>query len=622
MPRPRTHFGPDDEDAFFATRDSLVAEYEAEIERRPARYAGANPFVAARMLDFKWGYADGRITAWTTVDLEDFLLDFVPRKVVVPEDEILRFVPAAKDFLAFLRQRRLLTGDPLATLVHHLDRLLEDFAEAMLDANRFGLGKTIAARMLADGVDFGAPGAVERWVAEHKAQPPEERAGPLPDPPDTERERLVLPAVELPSRGELEAAARSSAALARLAAFTRFVGPGRRLTKDGNLTLADGRELVALLEIGDPLDAGIGERQFRARSTTELPRLGLVFRWAKAAGFVKVRVGRVSATERGRRLGSDPVEDWGAAFEGFFRADPFELGPPRRGPFWCDVLAALLAELPLLLYVEAEPLEVRALKDDVWASIEDVYDLDRLPIETDTLRGLVDRDLEEDVVGRLVELGAVAVEDGRLSLTPLGRWGANRILRRGGHVAPIVGEHVLAPVDELLRACAQLPRDEAEREIRLWIEHHPWTAARDLATAARSTPSAPLAIRGLELVGPAAEPEVRALVEDPAVGVYARIWLVERGFEPPDSLSADLLLATLVEELIHFADEAGPLRAVARIASMEPAEAAQLGFVERLRSASHPRAGELLAMIGRYHPSGSVREAARRAGEGRGSDLH
>lgn len=621
MPRPRTHFGPDDQDAFYTARDALVAEYEAEMERRPARRPGASPFVAARMLDFKWGYADGRITTWTATDLADFLLDFCPRKVVVPEDEILQIVPAAKDFLTYLRERGLLAGEPLPALLESLDGLLPDFADAMLDPRRFGPGKAIAARMLAEGVDFDAPDAVERWMADYNAKPAAKQAALLADELEPSAEPLVLPAIELPSRSELEAAAKNSVVVARLAAFTAFVGSGRRLTKDGNLTVADGRELVALLDTGDLVDPVIGERQFRTRSTTELPRLGLVFRWAKAAGFVKVRTGRISATERGRRLGRDPLEDWGAAFEGFFRADPFELRPPQRGPFWCDVLADVLAGLPLLLYV-GEPLEVRALKDDVWAAVMDAYDLDRHPLGTETLRRLVDEDVEEDLVGRLVELDAVVVEDGRLSLTDLGRWGTNRLLRRQGHIAPIFGEHALAPVDELLGTVAPWPREEADREIALWIERHPWTAARDLAEAARSTPYAPLAMRGLELVGRAAEPEVRALVEDPKVGVYARIWLVDQGLEPPGSISPDLLLGTLIEELVRYADEGSPLQAVARIVAMDSADAAQLRFVEQLESASHPRAAELLAMIGRYHPSERVRAAARQAGKGRGPGPH
>ena len=630
--RPRTHFGPEEEDAFFAARDALVAEYEAATKGRPARHADADPFVAEIMLDFKWGYGDGRITTWTTSDLEELLLSHYPRKVLLREEEILRVVPAVKDFIAYLRDRGLLAGDPLPALAARLDALLPDFADAMTDRRRFGMAKQIGSLMLADGVDLGAQEAVDGWLEDVNAAPPDELAvifGPNDEEP--ERERLVLPAIELVPTIELAAAAADSPPVARLAGFTRYVGEGRRLTSNGNLTVADGRALVSLLGTGDLVDPVIGERRFQTRSTTELPRLGLVFRWAKAAGFVKVRSGRVSATARGRRLGRDPLDDWGRAFEAYFRADPFGLRLDRWAPFWAELLAEVLDELPLLLYIGTEPVDLQALKDDIWAAAEEGYDVEALGLAPASFRQHLDESLEVSVIGPLVELGAVRLEEGRLALTDLGRWGTNRLLRRRGHVAPIVGEHALDSAEELLRACAELPLAEAEREIGIWIERHPWTAARDLVGALRAPSLAGLALHALELVGRSAEAEVRALADDPAVGGYARLWLVRQGLEPRESLPPAVLAATLVDQLSTQLDDAGALKTVAAIAAMGPDEAEQLRFVDDVAAASHPRVGELLGAIARYHPLARVREAAgRRAGQrgrgpaqrGRGPALH
>ncbi len=578
------------------------------------------------MLDFKWGYRDGQIAAWTATDLEALLLDHYPRKVLLPDEEILRVVPAALDFLTYLRDRGLLSGDPLPELPARLQALLPDFAAAMVDRRRFGLAKTIGSLMRADGVDVTEEDAVQGWLAAFNAKAPDERDALLGEEEDDAlSEPLVLPAVELASRAELEAAARDAAPVARLVAFTRYVGEGKRLTAKGNLTVADARALVPLLGTRDLVDPVIGGQRFQTRSAADLPGLGLVFRWARAAGFVKVRSGRVSATARGRRLGRDPLEDWGAAFEGYFRADPLGIRSAGFTPFWDPLLAELIDQLPLLLYLAEKPIEVGHLADDVWFSIEEGYDLDALGLDREVLWGSIDRYVDALVIAPFVELGAVRVEDGRVSLTELGRWGANRVLRRRGHLAPIVGEYALAPVEELLRASAELLRADAERELKTWIERHPWTAARDLAEAVRSTPFTALAIRGLELIGRAAEPEVRALLDDadPTVAAYARIWLVDQNLEPPESIPPEVLMATLVEQFGRHLDAAGPLATVAEIAAMDPDEAGQLHLVEGLGSARHPRAGELLGVIARYHPSAQVREAAgRRAAKARGSALH
>jgi hypothetical protein len=68
----RTRFGPEDENAFYATRDELIDSYRSTTEQ------DTNGFVASTMLEYKWGYADGRIFHWTRPDLEDLLLGHFP----------------------------------------------------------------------------------------------------------------------------------------------------------------------------------------------------------------------------------------------------------------------------------------------------------------------------------------------------------------------------------------------------------------------------------------------------------------------------------------------------------------------------------------------------------------
>ncbi len=606
--RPRTHVGPEEEEgADCAARDALIADYEAVAARRP----GSSSFVAAIMLDFKWGYRDRRMTTWRKADLDEFLLSYCPRKVVLPETEILGVVPAVKDFLAFLAERGLLVGDPLEALADRADELLPEFAAAMVDPSHFGLGKGIFAQMVAEGVDLEKPEAIQRWIDAYNARPVEERAI-LESEPEREPARLVLPAVELPSPSELVEAARGSTSVAQLAAFTRYVGAGRPLTRGGNLTLADGKALVELLGTGDLVDPVIGGRQFRTPSTIELVGLSLVFRWAKAARFVKVRGGRVSATERGRRLGQDPLEDWRASFEALFRCDPLGIRAGRGGSFWSEILALVLEELPLLLYA-AGSIEMRELREGVWEGVEGTFRLDDFTPHQAELRELILDAFDRDVLAPLTDLGAIVVEGGRVSLSGLGRWAMNESLRRQGAVAPVVGEFALASADELLRSCAGLDTEDAERELRIWIERHPWTAAGELAAAALWNPSlGPLAFHGFDLIGPAAEAAVRTLLDAPKLATHARLWLVQQGLEDPASVTPELLFDALADYLLDFAAKAGPLRMVAEVMALGPDESGQLRIVEQLGAVADPRAGELLAMIGRYHPSAAVAERARR----------
>lgn len=345
----QTRFGPDDDEAFYAARDELIDSYTSATQAR----TDAHPFVASTMLEYKWGYADGRIFDWTRSDLEDLLLGHFPRKVTIDERDLLTVVPEMKDFLAFLQREGRRTGDPLPELHEELDDLLPDFVAAMQAPANFGPAKKLFTQMEAEGVDVTVstePGAIERWIEDFNARPFEERDallggyGSAPPP---------LPPIELPSEQGLEAAARSSEALARLTAFARYVGEGRKLTQKGHLSLSDGKALVELLDTGDKVEEKIGDKVFRTYSTAGLPVLNLTFRWARAAGFVKVRHNRVVITGRGESLGRKPLDGLAFGARGLpevrpggaaIRPRPSDAGSvlerdPRRAPGTAPLLA-------------------------------------------------------------------------------------------------------------------------------------------------------------------------------------------------------------------------------------------------------------------------------------------
>lgn len=600
----RTRFGPDDGEAFDATRDALLESYRTAVEGSDD---AADGFVASMMLEYKWGYGDGHITEWRCADVEDLLLGYFPHKVALDDEDLLRVAPDIADFLGFLDRRGLLSGDPLADLQATARGLAPEFIDAMTDPAHYGMAKGLLDQMRAEGVDPSDESDVQRWLDDFNSRPFEERDAILAGPDTGPR---ALPPVELPSNDDLERAASESAILARLGAFAEYVGDGRKLTQQGYLTLADGKALVASLETGDRVDERIGDRVFRTRSTAELPKLDLIFRWARAAGFVKVQHGRVSATRRGRAIGSRSLEDWGAAFDGLLKLE--SSGRRRDRPYglgWDEAIGWLVERLPAWLY-EGPGLELEALKDAVWGTVEVEYVVSSEPVIRESQQRLVGSAVDR-IVDRFVELGAVVVTDGTMSLTPLGLWGTNRLLRARGEIAPVVGELAGSSAAELVSATAKMPLDAAEGEIRSWVEARPGSAVAELVEAARSGADPMMALHALTFSGPKAEAEVRAMLEVPELRPQAQMWLVGNGFDDAASLSPEMLQSLIIETLAIQVDADGPVAAVAHFQGLGT-EDEQIRMIDDLLRAEHARTSEILELIGRHHPARAVAKAARK----------
>jgi Plasmid pRiA4b ORF-3-like protein len=122
-----------------------------------------------------------------------------------------------------------------------------------------------------------------------------------------------------PSDEWLAATAAAAKPLRRLQAFTNWLGPGRKLTQTGRITLADARELVVLLGTRDVIDPKIGDRVFRTKSSEELPGITTVVEWAKASGLVRVTSGRLVPVKRNAGLLDRPLELWARMLEVFPR---------------------------------------------------------------------------------------------------------------------------------------------------------------------------------------------------------------------------------------------------------------------------------------------------------------
>jgi len=227
------------------------------------------------------------------------------------------------------------------------------------------------------------------------------------------------------SEDDLAAIAASAPALRQVTALTRWVGEGRKLTQTGQLTMADARHLVGLLDTGDEIDPVIGERVFRTRSSADLPVLAIVVAWAKAAGLVRVVHGRLVAVKKNQRLIDRPAQLWNLMFAAFD-----QLGTAICSAGWFqsllgDNFADGIAVLFGGIADGGGAAPTGAAQEDVWSAISARYYLDDATAEQlARLRKTTDNDVRRAVAG-LVTLGALAEEEaaaGMLRLTPLTEW--------------------------------------------------------------------------------------------------------------------------------------------------------------------------------------------------------
>jgi hypothetical protein len=206
---------------------------------------------------------------------------------------------------------------------------------------------------------------------------------------------------------------------------------------------------------------------------------------------------------------------------------------------------------------------------------------------------------------------------GMVRLTPLGLYGLRARLREAGHEAPAVGELAGKGADALLDGIAAFPPAAAHAETEQWLaRREPVQAARELLTAARGADAgAPLrrlrCQQALSLVGAAAEPALREVLDDAELGGLARVWLTERGLGdvPPPSqemvfwLTIDTVAAQLAAE-----GDSDELHALVQGLAEQHS-----GFFAAAWRVDHPQTAQVLEAMGRLHPDRKIAKEARKA---------
>ncbi len=626
-------FGPEQRDEFDAARDALVQRFEAAT--------GSGLGWAARdVLFYKWQYFDDDLTAWSVDAVESLLFEIFPAKVELGSNDAGDFVAGFASFLRFLSSEHLLSEGTGERLARRIEDARPEFEAAMTDVERFSPGKRLIAEMIADGVDPTDQEAMDRWVARFNARSFEERDRVLG--PSLERnrrsvdggaERTRLLPVVLAPEAEVREAARGAVIPGQVRALVDFVGSGRKLTDKGNLTLADGKSLVALLGTSDTFEWQHGEARGRVRSSKDLRDVDLLFRLAVAGEFLEkpnertLRAGPVAGL-----LDDDPLEAAGRLLE----AALIEVGlvrhhraDDRYGFGWfAEDLDEGLTRMLLDLYLESEPIAIDEFTDEFWDDLHELYDLDDV---AEHILELHQRLMEYDArlaLHRLAALGVVeesGIESvrtewgstdecgGAVALTPLGMWLVHRILATVADV-PVAGSLADVTAEELLSQAADLPDDIARVELEVWLQAHGDEGPSLLVGALPGADETGrvLAFRALLDVGPAAAEAMARLVGDSELGAYALIWRVKTGLAEEEELDAggdpERLIVTLSALLALWGPEVMPSWLDTVAGASDPCAAVEATWRVRLAETE-----AVLATLGSFHPQKDVAKAARKA---------
>ncbi|HYU65927.1 MAG TPA: plasmid pRiA4b ORF-3 family protein [Jatrophihabitantaceae bacterium] len=418
-----------------------------------------------------------------------------------------------------------------------------------------------------------------------------------------DHEPLQLPVVRLAPLDELAQAARDSRRLRSVRRLAEWIGPSRKITKIGDLTLADARNAVRDLML--PGDQGPGRTP--ARSAPDFTELQALWELATHAELVLADDGVAQPGPALADLRGDDDEDVVGVWVDL-------LDETLEQTFWSEELSRGLVPALMVLYVSPDPVPLREL---AIASTAAEHDLDAQAVAaSDRFTDHVDAAgiAVEDLVEQLVELGAAVADGGAAGLTPLGSYGVNYWLDTVGVAAPAVTDLADASAAELIELgyTASGP-DELDA---LFSQ---WTAARGAANAAYELvgyagtggPGERMtAFSLLDRIGPPAEQAVRHGMDVTTTRPHARAWLSNRGLADAELELADVQWLFVDAVLATSDADAGELQvAISRLGQDEPQTAELLGELWRC---GHPQTAEALEALAVY-PHEAVATVARKA---------
>ncbi|MEU6773016.1 hypothetical protein [Streptomyces sp. NPDC046759] len=218
----------------------------------------------------------------------------------------------------------------------------------------------------------------------------------------------------------------------------------------------------------------------------------------------------------------------------------------------------------------------------------------------------------------LASVGALTCGDGQATLTPLGSWAVWVKLEQICVAAQSPAGNIEQSAEDMLRGCAQLRPNAARAEYRAWLAARTvGGAVTELIRAARGEDALlrGLAFEALRVVGAPAEPDVRAVVDEPALRPYALLWLAEHdGIDPEDAhevLTRDEATWLWVDTAAAVADHGEAPMLVRHLEAAVQPTVPQL--LDEVRAVGHPRTVQVLVALAAAHPDPALAKAVRRA---------
>ncbi|MFD8827364.1 hypothetical protein ACFV1C_34075 [Streptomyces sp. NPDC059605] len=218
----------------------------------------------------------------------------------------------------------------------------------------------------------------------------------------------------------------------------------------------------------------------------------------------------------------------------------------------------------------------------------------------------------------LAAVGALTLGTGHATLTPLGNWAVWVKLEQICVAAQSPAGNIEQSAADMLLGCARLTPGPARDEYRAWLAARPvGSAVAELLAVARGEDALlrGLAFEALRVVGAPAEPEVRAVADDPSLRPYALLWLAEYdGADPEDAqdvLSREEATWLWVDTAAAVADHGETGLLVRHLDSAVQGTVPAL--LDEVRAVGHPRTVQVLVALAAAHPDPALAKAVRRA---------
>ncbi|WP_208614235.1 hypothetical protein [Streptomyces yokosukanensis] len=350
---------------------------------------------------------------------------------------------------------------------------------------------------------------------------------------------------------------------------------------------------------------------------------------ARLAGLVEVHGDSARPGWRLRAWDRDDsavLRGWVALFDAWSLASP---EPEEQGPAAVAEVVSAMPQVLSFLQLSAGPVPVEQLLDLLQQRVTELRTErcevpygpgteppaapDLAPADDTPLAPLLDWALQA-----LAFVGALTHGAGQATLTPLGSWAVWVKLEQICVAAQSPAGNIEQSAEDMLRGCAQLRPNAARAEYRAWLAARPvGNAVTELIHGARGEDALlrGLAFEALRVVGAPAEPDVRAVVDEPALRPYALLWLAEHdGVDPEDAhevLTREEATWLWVDTAAAVADHGEAPMLVRHLESALQPTVPQL--LDEVRAVGHPRTVQVLVALAAAHPDPALAKAVRRA---------